>query len=110
MWSSTPIGAETWLKSLRSLAKGGRLVTYGATSGPNPQTEIRLIFWNQLKVIGSTMASTKELHEVLKLLWAGKLKPVIHKVMPLREAAEAQRLLEERKVFGKGPRAVKLVP
>jgi len=100
------IGAETWLKSLRSLAKGGRLVTYGATSGPNPQTEIRLIFWNQLKVIGSTMASTKELHEVLRLLWAGKLKPVIHKVMPLREAAEAQRLLEERKVFGK----VVLVP
>ncbi|MGQ9602084.1 MAG: zinc-binding dehydrogenase, partial [Candidatus Bipolaricaulia bacterium] len=77
------IGAETHLKSLRSLAKGGRLVTYGATSGPNPQTELRLIFWNQLKIIGSTMASTKELHEVLKLLWAGKLKPVIHKVMPL---------------------------
>lgn len=95
------IGAETWLKSLRSLAKGGRLVTYGATSGPNPQTELRLIFWNQLKIIGSTMASTKELHEVLKLLWAGKLKPVIHKVMPLQEAAEAQRLLEERRVFGK---------
>jgi NADPH:quinone reductase-like Zn-dependent oxidoreductase len=54
------------------------------------------------------MASTKELHEVLRLLWAGKLKPVIHKVMPLREAAEAQRLLEERKVFREGrPRAVK---
>ncbi|MGQ9733538.1 MAG: zinc-binding dehydrogenase [Candidatus Bipolaricaulia bacterium] len=95
------IGAETHLKSLRSLAKGGRLVTYGATSGPNPQTELRLIFWNQLKIIGSTMASTKELHEVLKLLWAGKLKPVIHKVMPLQEAAAAQLLLEERRVFGK---------
>ncbi|MGQ9477093.1 MAG: zinc-binding dehydrogenase [Candidatus Bipolaricaulia bacterium] len=95
------IGAETHLKSLRSLAKGGRLVTYGATSGPNPQTELRLIFWNQLKIIGSTMASTKEFHEVLKLLWAGKLKPVIHKVMPLQEAAAAQLLLEERRVFGK---------
>ncbi|MCR4404600.1 MAG: zinc-binding dehydrogenase [Candidatus Acetothermia bacterium] len=100
------IGAETWVKSLGSLAKNGRLVTYGATSGPNPQTEIRLIFWNQLRIIGSTMASTKELHEVLRLLWAGRLKPVIHRVMPLREAAEAQRLLEERKVFGK----VVLVP
>jgi NADPH:quinone reductase-like Zn-dependent oxidoreductase len=95
------VGAETWLRSLRSLAKDGRLVTYGATSGPNPQTEIRLIFWNQLKIIGSTMASTKELHDVLKLLWAGRLKPVIHSVMPLREAAEAQRLLEERRAFGK---------
>lgn len=100
------IGAETWLRSLRSLAKNGRLITYGATSGANPQAELRLIFWNQLKIIGSTMASTKELHDVLKLLWAGKLKPVIHKVMPLREAAEAQRLLEERKAFGK----VVLVP
>lgn len=95
------VGAETWLNSIRSLAKDGRLVTCGATSGPNPQTDIRYIFWNQLRIIGSTMASTKELLDVLKLLWAGSLKPVIHKVMPLQEAAEAQRLLEERKVFGK---------
>ena len=100
------VGAETWVKSLRSLAKDGRLVTCGATTGPNPQTDIRYIFWNQLHIIGSTMASTKELLDVLKLLWAGKLRPVIHRVMPLREAAEAQRLLEERQVFGK----VVLVP
>lgn len=100
------VGAETWVKSLRSLAKNGRLVTCGATTGPNPQTDIRYIFWNQLKIIGSTMASTKELLDVLKLLWAGKLKPVIYRVMPLHEAAEAQRLLEERRVFGK----VVLVP
>jgi len=95
------VGAETWLRSLRSLAKDGRLVTCGATTGPNPQTDIRYIFWNQLKIIGSTMGSTKELLDVLKLLWAGRLKPIIHKVMPLQEAAEAQRLLEERQVFGK---------
>jgi len=95
------VGAETWVKSLRSLAKNGRLVTCGATTGATPQTDIRYIFWNQLKIIGSTMGSTKELLDVLKLLWAGKLQPVIHKVMPLEEAAEAQRLLEERRVFGK---------
>jgi len=95
------VGAETWLRSLRSLAKDGRLVTCGATTGPNPKTDIRYIFWNQLRVIGSTMASTKELLDVLKLLWAGKLKPIIHEVLPLREAAAAQQLLEERKVFGK---------
>jgi len=100
------VGAETWVKSLRSLAKNGRLVTCGATTGPNPQTDIRYIFWNQLRIIGSTMASTKELLDVLKLLWEGELKPVIYKIMPLREAAEAQRLLEERRVFGK----VVLVP
>jgi len=95
------VGAETWLRSLRSLAKDGRLVTCGATTGPNPQTDIRYIFWNQLRIIGSTMASTKELLDVLKLLWAGKLRPVIHEVMPLREAAQAHKLLEQRKVFGK---------
>jgi len=100
------VGAETWVKSLRSLAKNGRLVTCGATTGPNPQTDIRYIFWNQLRIIGSTMGSTKELLDVLKLLWAGDLKPVIYRIMPLREAAEAQRLLEERQVFGK----VVLVP
>ncbi len=100
------VGAATWVRSLKSLAKDGRLVTCGATTGPKPQTDIRYIFWNQLRIIGSTMASTNELLAVLKLLWERKLEPIIHRVMPLQEAAEAQRLLAERQVFGK----VVLVP
>ncbi len=95
------LGAATWVHSLKSLAKDGRLVTCGATTGPQPQTDIRYIFWNQLRIIGSTMASTNELLDVLKLLWERKLEPIIYRVMPLREAAEAQRLLEKRQVFGK---------
>lgn len=95
------VGADTWLKSLRSLAKNGRLITCGATTGANPQTDIRYIFWNQLQIIGSTMGTKKELLDVLKLVWAGKLKPVIARVFPLEEAAEAQKMMERREQFGK---------
>lgn len=95
------VGADTWLKSLRSLAKNGRLITCGATTGANPQTDIRYIFWNQLQIIGSTMGTKKELLDVLKLVWAGKLKPVIARVFPLEEAPEAQKMMERREQFGK---------
>ncbi|MFQ5795768.1 MAG: zinc-binding dehydrogenase [Candidatus Bipolaricaulia bacterium] len=95
------VGADTWAQSLRSLARGGRLVTYGATSGPIAETDIRYIFWRQLNIIGSTMGSQKELLEVLKLIWAGKLKPVIDRIYPLQEAARAHERLESRESFGK---------
>jgi len=95
------VGAATWQKSLKSLARNGRLVTCGATAGPTPEMDIRLIFWKQLQIIGSTMGSRKELADVLRLVWAGKLRPVIDRVLPLKEAAKAQQLMENREQFGK---------
>jgi len=95
------VGAATWSRSLRSLAKEGRLVTCGATTGPIGETDIRYVFWRQLKIFGSTMGNFKEFSEVLKLVWDGKLKPVIDRVLPLREAAKAQQLMEQRAQFGK---------
>ncbi len=95
------IGAATWLKSIRALRKGGRLVTVGATSGPNPTEEIRLIFWKQISIIGSTMSTQKEFREVMKLVFRRRLKPVIDKVFPLEEARAAHERLARGEQFGK---------
>ncbi len=95
------IGEATWQKSLRSLARGGRLVTFGATTGPTPPTDIRLVFWRQLKIIGTTMGNRKEFSDVMRLIWQKRLKPMVDRVFPLKEAAQAQRLMEERGHFGK---------
>lgn len=95
------VGATTWAKSIKSLAKGGRLVTCGATTGPIGETDIRYVFWRQLQIFGSTMSNHKEFSEVLKLVWAGKLRPVIDRVLPLKDAAKAQQLMEQHVQFGK---------
>ncbi|OHB71449.1 MAG: alcohol dehydrogenase [Planctomycetes bacterium RBG_16_43_13] len=95
------IGKDTWQKSLHSLRKGGRLVTCGATTGYDPQEDVRYIFFRQLEILGSTMGSAKEMADVLKCVFAGKLKPVIYRVMPLKDTAEAHKLIEGRVPFGK---------
>lgn len=95
------VGQATWERSLRSLRKGGRLVTPGATSGPNVPTNISLIFWRQLEVLGSTMGSSSELRDVLKLVWAKRLRPVVDRVMPLSQAKTAHEILERGEQFGK---------
>lgn len=95
------VGAATWKGSIRVLAKGGRLVTCGATSGPIGETDIRVVFWKQLKIIGSTMANRREFNQVMTQLFRGTLKPVVDRVFPLKDGAEAQRILAEGKQFGK---------
>ncbi|MGH7831604.1 MAG: zinc-binding dehydrogenase, partial [Candidatus Binatia bacterium] len=89
------------MKSLASLAKGGRLVTCGATAGADPQTDLRRIFWNHLKIFGSTLGSREEFRELLGFMRASGVRPIIDQVFPLNEAASAQRRLEEGKQFGK---------
>ncbi|MCS7182309.1 MAG: zinc-binding dehydrogenase [Thermoanaerobaculum sp.] len=95
------VGKATWMASLRSVAKGGRIVTCGATTGPDPSEEIRLIFWNQLSILGSTMGSQREFADMLAVVNQRKLKPLVDKVFPLTEGAEAYRYLAEGKQFGK---------
>jgi NADPH2:quinone reductase len=94
-------GQATWEKSMRVLRKGGRLVTCGATTGPIAKTNINLLFWNQLDLLGSTMGSRSDLNEVLDLVWKGKIKPIIDRILPLKDAQIAHRVLEEGKQFGK---------
>ncbi|WP_336002033.1 zinc-binding dehydrogenase [Halorientalis halophila] len=95
------IGAATWQQSLASLAKGGRLVTCGATTGPNPETDVNRIFWNQLEVIGSTMGTPGEVDDVLELVWEGELEPRVRDTLPMSETARAHEMLQEREGFGK---------
>jgi NADPH:quinone reductase-like Zn-dependent oxidoreductase len=95
------VGAQTWAQSLRSLRKGGRLVTCGATSGPIAETDIRIVFWKQVHIIGSTMASRSEFNDVMRLFFGGRLKPIVDEIVPLKDGAAAQRRLAEGRQFGK---------
>ena len=95
------VGAATWAGSIRALASGGRLVTCGATSGPIGETDIRIVFWRQLRIIGSTMASRKEFLDVMGQLFAGRLRPVVDRTFPLAETPAALTLLQKGEQFGK---------
>jgi len=95
------VGEATWARSLRSLRNSGRLVTCGATSGPNAETNVNLVFWKQLEILGSTMASRSELESVLQLVWDGQLKPVVDRILRLSSAKEAHEILERGDQFGK---------
>jgi NADPH:quinone reductase-like Zn-dependent oxidoreductase len=95
------VGKSTWERSLLALARGGRLVTVGATTGYDPPTDLRHVFYRSLSVLGSTMGSKGELCRVLKLVDEGRLGPVLDRVLPLARAGEAQKLLEDRAQFGK---------
>lgn len=95
------VGPATWKGSLRALAPGGRLVTYGATTGRMAETDLNLLFWKQASLIGSTMASYAEFAEVMRLVFGGRLHPVVDRVLPLAEGREAQSILEAGEQFGK---------
>lgn len=95
------VGEATWDSSVRSLARGGRLVTCGATTGPAGSIDLRHLFARQLSLLGSYMGRKRELLEAAPLFFRGELKPAIDEVMPLRRAAEAHARLEGGKQFGK---------
>jgi NADPH:quinone reductase-like Zn-dependent oxidoreductase len=95
------IGGETFEKSLKALARGGRLVTCGATASGDATINIRLVFFKLLSILGSTMGSLAELHEILRHVEAGRLRPVVDRVLPVDRIGEAHTVIEERKAFGK---------
>lgn len=95
------IGSETFTKSLASLKKKGRLVTCGSTSGQMAQIDLRFIFVRQLSVTGCYMGGLEELKKVIRLMEKKKIRPVIDKVFPLREAKQAVERMQNRANFGK---------
>ena len=95
------VGEATWEKSLRSLAKGGRLVTCGATTGAEGVTDLRYVFSRELSLHGSYMGSKGELLKVVELFRGGKLKKVVDSVYPLKDAHAAQERMERSEHFGK---------
>lgn len=95
------VGEATWEESLRSLAKGGRLVTCGATSGPKVVTDVRRMFWNHYTLMGSTMGNAREYQEIVSVLGSGELRPVVDRVYPLADARTAFERLEKGEQIGK---------
>lgn len=95
------VGPATWQGSLRALRKGGRLVTFGATTGRFAETDLNLLYWKQASLIGATMATFAEFDAVMRLVFAGRLRPVVDRVVPLCDGADAQRALAAGEQFGK---------
>jgi alcohol dehydrogenase len=94
-------GGNTWVPSLRTLARHGRLLTCGATAGFDPQTDIRYIWRREVNIVGANGWTREDLEALLLEVERGSIKPVIDCVLPLADAAEAMRLLLDREVFGK---------
>ena len=95
------VGGESWGKSLATLAKGGRLVTCGATAGANASTDLRRVFWNSLKILGSTLGSREEFVQVLNFMRNSRVRPIIDQLFALKDASAAQQRMEDGKQFGK---------
>jgi NADPH:quinone reductase-like Zn-dependent oxidoreductase len=95
------VGGETLGKAVLATARGGRVVTCGATAGWDARVDLRHVFFRQVEILGSTMAGKGELYPILEHLAAGRLQPVVDRVLPLSEAQAAHRLLEARGTFGK---------
>jgi NADPH:quinone reductase-like Zn-dependent oxidoreductase len=95
------VGGEAWNKSLAAAAKGGRVVTCGATAGANPTIDLRRVFWNNLRIFGSTLGSREEFRQVVNFFCNTNMRPIIDHVFPLKDAAAAHERLERGEQFGK---------
>jgi alcohol dehydrogenase len=94
-------GGDTWVKSLRCLRVGGRLLTCGATAGYDPPEDLRFIWTFELKILGSNSWDREDLIQVLDLVRSGALKVIVDRTFRLEDASEALRQIENREVFGK---------
>ncbi len=95
------VGPATWDESVKSLKPGGTLVTCGATTGPNAGIDLRFVYSRQFSLLGSYMGTMGELHEVLKHVFSGKVRPIVDRVFPLKEARTAHEYMEKSQMFGK---------
>jgi len=95
------VGEATFKDSVKMLRPGGRLVTCGATTGPDAGLDIRFLFSRELSLLGSMLGRLLELRRCVELFDAGKLRPVVDSVFPLSEAAAAHAKMADRNLFGK---------
>jgi NADPH:quinone reductase-like Zn-dependent oxidoreductase len=94
-------GGDTWHPSLRCLKRGGKLLVCGATAGYDPKEDLRYVWSFELNIIGSNSFYDDDLQALMNLIAEGKMQPVIDKVLPLEEAREGLRLIQDREVIGK---------
>ena len=95
------VGEATWDESLRSLRRGGRLVSCGATTGPTVGLDLRRLFWYQWTIMGSTMGNLAEYGEIVRVLGTGELRPIVDRVFPFADAPEAFERLDRGEQLGK---------
>ena len=95
------VGEATWIRSLDAARAGGRVCVCGATTGPNPPANLHRIWWKQLTVYGSTMGSKEDFEGAYELVASGAARPIVDRVFPLEEAAQAHEYLAEGRQFGK---------
>jgi len=95
------VGEATWDESLRSLRRGGRLVSCGATSGPKVGIDLRRLFWYQWSILGATMGNLAEYREIVRVLGTGELRPIVDRVFPFTEARAAFERLNRGEQLGK---------
>jgi NADPH:quinone reductase-like Zn-dependent oxidoreductase len=94
-------GAASWDESLRSLRRGGRLVTCGATTGPHVSLDLRRLFWHHWSILGSTMGNAAEYAEIVRRLGQGQLRPIVDRVYPMGQARQAFERLAKAEQLGK---------
>jgi NADPH:quinone reductase-like Zn-dependent oxidoreductase len=95
------VGEATWKTSLQAAGQNARIVVCGATSGPNPPAQLHRIWWKQLTIYGSTMGTKEDFEGAYELVARGAARPIVDRVFPLEEAAEAHEYLESGRQFGK---------
>jgi NADPH:quinone reductase-like Zn-dependent oxidoreductase len=95
------VGEATWKRTLDAARPEGRIVVCGATTGPNPPAALHRVWWKQLSILGSTMGTPDDFQGAYDLIAAGKARPVVDRVYPLADAADAHRRLEAGEQLGK---------
>lgn len=99
--AADPVGAPTWVQTIRSLRRGGRMTICGASGGERPDFDIREIYQRHRRIIGAPMGNVGDLRAVMTAIFTGAISPILHAVMPLAQIREAHRLMEAREHFGK---------
>jgi alcohol dehydrogenase len=94
-------GGDTWVPSLRCIKRGGKLLVCGATAGHDPKEDLRYVWSFEIEIKGSNSFYDDDLAALMELIQQGKIKPVVDKVLPLEQAAEGLRLIQDREIFGK---------
>jgi NADPH:quinone reductase-like Zn-dependent oxidoreductase len=94
-------GGDTWVPSLRCIKRGGKLLVCGASAGHDPKEDLRYVWSFEINIQGSNSFYDDDLKGLMALIQVGKMKPVIDKVLPLDQAVEGLRLIEDREVIGK---------
>jgi len=95
------VGAATWPINLSVVRKGGKIVLCGVTSDAQAATDLRALYWNQLTIMGSTMGSNEDFHQMVRAVTSAKLRPVIDSVLPLENVRDAMNRMETAEQFGK---------